>query len=45
MQVILQDLEKAILNYDIEQSEEIAKKVVSERIDLMEAVTVMTRAI
>ena len=45
MQVILEELEKAIINYDIERSEESAKKVVSEKIDLMEAVTVMTRAI
>jgi methanogenic corrinoid protein MtbC1 len=45
MQMILQELEKVILTYDVDRAEEIAKKVVSEKIDLMEAVTVMTRAI
>jgi methanogenic corrinoid protein MtbC1 len=45
MQVILQELEKVILNYDVDRAEEIAKKVVSEKVDLVEAVTVMTSAI
>lgn len=45
MQAILQDLEKAILNYDIDRAEELARKAVSEKIDLMETVTAMTRAI
>ena len=45
MVTLLQDLEKAILNFEIERAEEIATRAVSEKIDLMEAVTVMTRAI
>ncbi len=45
MVTLLQDLEKAILNFEIERAEEIANRAVSEKIDLMEAVSVMTRAI
>ena len=45
MQVILQELEKVILNYDVDRAEEIARKIVSEKVDLMEAVAVMTSAI
>ena len=45
MNEILENLEKAILNYDKKRSEEFARKAVSEGIDLMEAVNVMTRAV
>jgi methylmalonyl-CoA mutase cobalamin-binding domain/chain len=45
MNEILANLEKAILNYDKKRSEEFARKAVSEGIDLVEAVQVMTRAI